>query len=457
MRDRVDAIRAIVLFFPFFLASPPSARAQDNTLPTRLERVVTLIRGDQITEAEEQLSYILKTTPNQADALNLLGAIRARQGRLEEAETLFKRAVDNNRRLVSARMNLAHLYSLKGMPDPAIMELKEILRLEPNNADAEYKLARLLLAQNRVDECIDFVESARGAASITSPLLVLLGDAYLKKSDLAKAEETYSVVLDRKDPDADALIGLAQVYQARGDIKATSAYLARAREAAANSPESLHRLSLVALNSELPDEARSAIELATRLRPEEPSYTFILGVAWLKKPDLVEAERVFRRFLERQAESAQGQLFLGYALLKQKKYPEAREWLERSVRTDTNRPETYYYLGLIAQEFNEDDRAIKLFEEAIRKSPSFAHAHVALGVTYLKLKDYPRAQQALETGVKLNPDDSKAHYNLAVLYARLKDNRRAEEEMGIVERLKNAGKGGEQEVYVLAPSAGRPR
>lgn len=403
------------------------------------------------------MRFILKTVPDQADALNLLGAIRAKQGRLDEAETLFKRAVRNNQQFVGARMNLAYLYSLKGMPEQTILELKAVLRLEPNNEDAGYKLARLLLSQNRVDECIGFIEGTTEAAPLSSRLLVLLGDAYMKKKELSPAEKAYFSALDRDKRDADALIGLAQIYQVRGDTNATSLYLSKAREVAATSPESLHRLALVALNAELNDEARSAIEAAVRLRPEEASYTFVLGVAWLKKPDLVEAERAFRRFLERQPGSAQGHLFLGYALLKQKKHREAREWLEKSLRNDPNRPETPYYLGLIAQEFNEDDRAVELFEEAIRQSPSFAHAHVALGVTYLKLKDYPRAQQALETGVKMNPDDSKAHYNLAVLFARLKDHQRAQEEMRIVERLKGSGKGGEQEVYVLTPSAGRPR
>jgi len=66
--------------------------AQTNNLQARLENAATLIRENRIAEAEQQLNTILKTTPNEAAALNLLGTIRAQQGKLNEAESLLTRA-----------------------------------------------------------------------------------------------------------------------------------------------------------------------------------------------------------------------------------------------------------------------------------------------------------------------------------------------------------------------------
>jgi predicted Zn-dependent protease len=76
----------------------------------RLEQVATLIRENKTTEAERQLTIFLKSHPNEPVALNLLGTIRAKQNRLNEAETLFIRAVDNNPRFSAASLNLAYLY-----------------------------------------------------------------------------------------------------------------------------------------------------------------------------------------------------------------------------------------------------------------------------------------------------------------------------------------------------------
>ena len=435
------------------LSALPSARAQGDADAARLERVAALISSDRIQEAEQQLNSILKARPEDALALNLLGAVRAKQGRLDEAEALFARALRADRDFVGAHMNLAYLYLLKGAPEKTVSELREVHRLVPDDADTSYKLAHLLLTLGRLDECVRIVEEARRSNQLTPPLLTVLGDAYIRKGDAGKAEESYLAALDAQSNNAEALLGLALVSQSKGDAKAASLYLSRARALVADSPEMLYRFAVAALKSEQFEDARSALERAAQLKPDEPAYLVALGAVWLKKPDLFEAERVFRRALQLRPDDPRAQMYLGYTLLKQKKYVEARELLEKSAQRDAAAPETFYYLGLIAQEQNEDERAIELFGKAVRLSPSFANAHVALGSTYLKLKDYVRARQELEAGVKLKPDDSKAHYNLARLYALLKDQQRAQEEMTIVERLKGAGK--TQEGDITAPSSPR--
>jgi tetratricopeptide (TPR) repeat protein len=362
-----------------------SAAAQGNTRAERLERAAGLIAANQLSEAERQLNEVLRVAPNEATALNLLGAIRAKQGNLDEAEILFSRAVRSDNKLAGAHMNLAYLYLLKGAPEKTASELKEVLRLEPMNAEAAYRLAWLLLSQGRIDECIGFVEKLKATQRLSAPLLGVVGDAYLRKGER--------------------------------------------------------------------DAGVSALKSAIELKPDDATYHFALGAAWLKHPpDLQEAEQSFRQTLRLRPEDAQAQLHLGYVLLKQKQYGEARELLERSVQKGSGTPEAFYYLGLIAQGQNEDTRAIELFEKAIQLAPAFAHVHIALGATYLKLKDYPRAQQALETGVKLSPDDAKAHYNLAMLYARLKNPERAQAEMRLVEKLKNEGKAQTDESDILAPA-----
>jgi Tfp pilus assembly protein PilF len=421
--NRKKARKAAIIFLCLWCLSGVAVSAQGPDLVQFFEQVASLIQNNRLAEAEKELTSILKVTPDLPVALNFMGTIRAKQGRSKEAEALFLRAVQGDKNFTGARMNLVYLYLLQGAPEKSTPYIQEVLALEPQQAQS---------------------------------LLVLLGDAYLAKNDLQKAEENYLAALEGRLDNAGALFGLAQISRLKGETRNAAIYLNRVGTLTVDSksPEFLYKFALEALRVGLSDEAKSALERALELRPKEPSYMLALGIAWLRKADLFEAEKIFRRLLEIQPGNAQAQLHLGYVLLNQKKYDEARLWLEKSARPGVAIPEVFYYLGLVAQEQNDDARAITLFEKAVQKLPSYAHARIALGSSYMKLKNYERARQELETAVKLDPDEPTAHYNLALLYARLKDPARAQEEMRIIEKLK--AKGATNNGVVVLPPKSNP-
>ena len=422
-----------------FLAGYQQVQAQ-NDLVNRLENVATLIQADRLAEAERQLSIILRSNPNQPDALNLLGAVRAKQRRYDEAEKLFSRAISADAALLSARMNLVQLHLLQNKPQSAISELKQVLRLQPENEEVFDRLTGLLLVQKQFDEFINIVEQSKSSRTISFSLLLSLGDAYLEKRNAVKAEENFKLALQQRSDDADAILGLAQAAQLRGDTASASSYLDRAKQLQVNSAATLHRFALVAWALGRFEEANRALIEAVKLKPDEPVFYVALGTTWLKKPDLVEAEKAFRRALELQSDNSEAQMYLGYTLMLQGKYSDARALLEKSLEKQSTVPQTFYYLGLISQQEGDDQAAIRQFKKTLDLLPAYADVHVAMGRSYLNLKNYSQAQMELELAVKLNPNDAEAHYQLAILYARLKDPGRAQQQMQIVERLKEAAK-----------------
>jgi tetratricopeptide (TPR) repeat protein len=437
--DTFACVRIAVFALVFaVLFTSHNALAQADKVLKQLEHAAALIADNRITEAEKELFAILRVAPNEPAAFNLLGTIRAKQGRLPEAEKFFVQAIRGDSRYVGAHMNLAYLYTLLGQPKKTISELKIVLALDPKNPEPLDTLARLLLAQGEIDEGIKVLEMAEQSQTLSASLLVLLGDAQLKKGSAPKAENRYQGALEQQADNTDAVLGLAQVALANGDANSASLNLTRARKMTATSPDTLYRFAVVALSIGLYEEANGTLLAAIKLNPRDPAYFLALGTTWIKKPDLAEAEQAFRRALELQPDSPKAQMSLGYTLMEQKKYPEALQWLEKSLQKDRSVPETFYYLGQIAQEQNDDERAINYFKQALSLVSTYSFAHAGLGISYLRLKNYPLAQQELELSVKLNPRDEKAHYNLALLFARLKNPERAQEEMRIVEKLKSS-------------------
>jgi Flp pilus assembly protein TadD len=65
-----------------FLCAAP-LRAQKVDVVQVLEQVATLISNNRLAVAEKELTSVLRVAPNLPAALNLMGSIRAKQGRLD--------------------------------------------------------------------------------------------------------------------------------------------------------------------------------------------------------------------------------------------------------------------------------------------------------------------------------------------------------------------------------------
>ncbi|HEY9504187.1 MAG TPA: tetratricopeptide repeat protein, partial [Pyrinomonadaceae bacterium] len=270
-RSQISALgRFLTIVCVIVLTGPQLLQAQTaNDLGNRLQAAATLIRDDRLAEAERQLLGILKSNSNQADALNLLGAVRAKQRRWEEAEKLFSRAIRANGTLISARMNLVQLYLIQHQAEKAISELNQVLRLQPENSEAFDRLSSLLLSEKRFDEFINLIERDENARPLSFSSRLALAEAYLEKRDAGKAEKNFRLALEQQSDDADAILGLAQVAFLRGDAASASSYLDRAKKSPIKSAETLRKFGLVAFQAGRYEEANLALSEAVKLKPDD--------------------------------------------------------------------------------------------------------------------------------------------------------------------------------------------
>src|SRR6185369_12626973 len=111
-----------LIAFLFLLLVPHNAAAQSDGVVKKLEQAAAFIVDNRLDEAEKNLQSLLRTAPNNAAELDLLGTIRAKQGRLDDAETLFTPAVHAYKQLLGAHMNRTYRCLLNGIPDKTAIE-----------------------------------------------------------------------------------------------------------------------------------------------------------------------------------------------------------------------------------------------------------------------------------------------------------------------------------------------
>src|SRR5215217_1432102 len=138
------------LVFPLLLALASIAHAQttaDINL-NRLAEAVNAINENQLPRAEELLNSVLATTRNDADALNLLGVVRAKQDRVAEAERLFRRALTSLPAHVGAHINLAELLLTHDRSAEAMPVLLRAYELAPSRPEINLNLATLYVVKS---------------------------------------------------------------------------------------------------------------------------------------------------------------------------------------------------------------------------------------------------------------------------------------------------------------------
>jgi thioredoxin-like negative regulator of GroEL len=96
----------------------------------------------RLAEAEKVYVDVLEVQPDNADALHLLGLIRAQQGRPGEGRDLIERAVDRSPNNPTMRRNLAGVLSQMGSLDDAERHYRRAIELDPTYAEGYYSLAQ---------------------------------------------------------------------------------------------------------------------------------------------------------------------------------------------------------------------------------------------------------------------------------------------------------------------------
>jgi tetratricopeptide (TPR) repeat protein len=110
--------------------------ADDPQIKILLQTALAHFQKNEAALGESTLLSVLQTKPDEPDALQLLGLLRRAQGRLPEAEALYRRSLMMKPNQPQVQHNLATLLKATDRTDEAIAAFREAIRLKPNYAEA---------------------------------------------------------------------------------------------------------------------------------------------------------------------------------------------------------------------------------------------------------------------------------------------------------------------------------
>ncbi len=262
----------------------------------------------------------------------LLGALTWRQsGAYADAETLWRRTLENNPGSTLAHNNLGNLLLERGEVDNAIAHFRAALAIRPDFAESHSNLGNALARTGHVSEAI---EEYRAALKLRPDLPEVhnnLAGLFAGQNRVDAALEQYQAALMLRPGFAEAHSNLGQLLLRRGRTDEAILHLRKAVELRPGLATAQNSLGLALLERGDLDEALPHLQQALTLQPDLATAQNNLGTLLYQKGQLDLALARFQKALELQPGFAEAANNAGQVLLRQGKVDEAIQAFRRAL------------------------------------------------------------------------------------------------------------------------------
>jgi Flp pilus assembly protein TadD len=179
--------------------------AKSERIQKRVQRAADLLFAGEFGQAGELLLDVLQSDPRNADASYLLGLIRCRERRFDEAAARFAHAVQRNPQHANAHNELGLVLQALGRQAEAIASFRRAIAADGAHALAHYNLGCLLQAQNQHADAVASFERAQQFAPHDSDMANNLGNSLQLLGRYPEAVASYDRALALRPGFAEAL------------------------------------------------------------------------------------------------------------------------------------------------------------------------------------------------------------------------------------------------------------
>lgn len=174
-----------------------------------LQEAVALHRQGVLAPAEKNYTRILKSYPDQFDALHLLGLLKLQTGKAGEAQRLITTALRVNPASTDALANLGLVFGALRRPDDALASFDKALALDPDHFEALANRGNILLDLDRAEEALVCFVRVLSREPRHLPARVNRGNALLALGQVDAAIREYDEALTLSPNDLKALMNRA--------------------------------------------------------------------------------------------------------------------------------------------------------------------------------------------------------------------------------------------------------
>lgn len=382
------------------VADAGASKAQNDPILDRLQRAAEMIRNGQFATAEAELNLVLRRTPREANALNLLGVVRAEQHRSREAEQLFLRAIEINKSLSGAYLNLGQLYLVQGKTDRALWAFTEAGKLQPESPTINFNLASLYEQKKEYGRALEHL-SKIPVAQMDSDALFLLIKSHLALNHLQEAKALSAPLREPGKVPPDMAAAFAAVFAQHQLFDDAIEILEAARQGTGPSYALLYNLGASFYQKGERRRAEESYQAALSLKRDDvPTLRALANIA-RADGELEKALSYLVRARKVAPDSAAVLADFGWTALNMNLLYDALSALERLHRMKPVEPDYLYPLAIARLNNGESAQALSLINSYIEARPKDGRGYFVLGAILYGAKRFPEARIALQRSLSL--------------------------------------------------------
>ena len=345
------------------------------------------------------------------------------QGKLESAVIEFKNALQKNPNDAEVRRLLGELYVAEGQGAQAEKELKHAQELGANPESLKVPLGKALLQQGQYARVLaEIQQSPNSSQANTTRILELQGRAQLGMRKLEQGCALFEQALQRDSGYVPTYWGLARCAVARGKLDDARAELNSALKLEEKNSETWTLLGDLERNANRLAEAQGAYTKALEHKPTNVDALLGRAMARIFDNQLAEAGQD----IDAASKIANGQLLLthiqGILQYRQGKFADAKASFETVLKANPEYMPSVLWLGLTELAQNDYERALKQFTQFTRSSPGAIQVQALRALVQARLGGKQEAAEILKPLRGIKVDDPKSLALLGQAYMMVGEN-----------------------------------
>jgi tetratricopeptide (TPR) repeat protein len=385
----------------------------DKNVSAQVLRANAMAGLKDVDGAVKEIEDAIALDPKQAGTYANLGALQLLQGKREEAEVAFKKAVETDPNNLTAQLALGNFYWASGRGPDAEQAFTRAVTLDPSNILANRALAAFYLAANRAAEAekpLKAVAEKGGAGAKLS-----LADYYLASKREKEALPLLEAVAADAQYFAEAKSRMATLQFIQNKHPEAHATIDEVLKKQPNNARALLVEARFLLAENKMDEGLAKAKSAVQADPQLAAGHYLLGMIYQSKQDSEEAIKAFQEVLKINPRAVPAQLELAQLELRRGSAGSSVQLAQDAVKNEPQNPVARLTLvrSLLAQKnTSQAETELKTLLAAYPKSSA---VQVQAGLLAMQKGDAPGARRAFDTAAAIEPGSLDALGGLVML------------------------------------------